>query len=77
MVNKYYQKHKERLQKESRERYQNPPKEQQHKLLEYMKNIIKSMKSKYLVTVKILWQSGLFNGLDLEMLGNSDIFLQV
>ena len=28
MVNKYYQKHKERLQKEARERYQNLSKEE-------------------------------------------------
>ena len=31
MVNKYYQKHKERLRKEARERYQNFPEEEKDK----------------------------------------------
>ena len=35
-MTKYYQKHKERLQKEARERYQNLSEEQEQKLLEYM-----------------------------------------
>ena len=37
MVNKYYQKYKERLRKKARERYKNLPEEQKQKLLEYMK----------------------------------------
>ena len=40
MTNKYFQKHKERLRKEARERYQNLAEEQKQKILEYMKNII-------------------------------------
>ena len=40
MTNKYYQKHKERLRKEARKRYQNLAEEQKQKILEYMKNII-------------------------------------
>ena len=35
-MTKYYQKLKERLQKEARERYQNLSEEQEQKLLEYM-----------------------------------------
>ena len=38
MVNNYYQKQKEKLQKKVRERYQNLPEEQKQQLLEYMKN---------------------------------------
>ena len=35
MVNKYYQKHKERLQKEARERYQNFTDEEKEKKRQY------------------------------------------
>ena len=38
MVNKYYQKHKEKLRKESRERYQNLSEEDKEKKIEYMRN---------------------------------------
>ena len=38
MVNKYYQKHKEKLRKESRERYQNLSEEYKEKKVEYMRN---------------------------------------
>ena len=34
MTNKYYQKHKERLRKEARERYQNTSEEEKDKILE-------------------------------------------
>ena len=40
MTNKYYQKHKEKLRKEARERYQNLSEEQNQNLLEYMRNHI-------------------------------------
>ena len=35
MVNNYYQKHKERLRKEARERYQNLSKEEKEKKCQY------------------------------------------
>ena len=38
MVNKYYQKHKEKLRKESRERYQNLSEEDKEKKIEYIRN---------------------------------------
>ena len=38
MVNKYYQKHKEKLRKESRERYQNLSEEDKEKKVQYMRN---------------------------------------
>ena len=41
MVNKYYQKHKERLQKESPERYQNSSDEEKDKEKKWPKKAIK------------------------------------
>ena len=38
MVNKYHQKHKEKLRKESRERYQNLSEEDKEKKVQYMRN---------------------------------------
>ena len=35
MVNNYYQKHKERLRKEARDRYQNPSDEEKEKRYQY------------------------------------------
>ena len=50
MVNKYYQKHKERLGKEARERYQNVSKEEKQKKRQYRrdrnKNFSKEQKQK-------------------------------
>ena len=48
MINKYYQKHKERLQKEARERYQNLSKEEkrQKKKLDKDINILLKKKKK-------------------------------
>ena len=38
MVNKYYQKNKEKLLKDARERYQNLSEKEKQKKVEYMKN---------------------------------------
>ena len=82
MVKKYYQKCKEKSQKEALEIYQNLSKEEKDerikKARERHQNFIeKEKESNYLVTLKILRQSSLFHGLILEKLVNSEIFLWV
>ena len=42
MVNKYYQKHKEKLQKEAREKYQNLSDEENNKRRKKVQDILKS-----------------------------------
>ena len=54
MANKYYQKHKERLQKEARERYQNLSKKEKGKMQEKPKNDIESLLKKKKKKVLVL-----------------------
>ena len=62
MVNKYYQKHKERLQKEARERYENLSEEEKDKKLKNAQegkkkkvvSIIRKVRRSYLTITKII-----------------------
>ena len=59
MVNKYYQKHKEKLQKEARERYQNLSEEEKEKKRQYHrarnKNLSEEEKVKKVEYIRICY----------------------